>query len=238
MKTTKRPYTLVRVMDMLTEIKILCKRNLFTPKSYSEKEPSIWHFVRVLVAKGVLSKINGTYKWIGGEPNFEMSKVVTEQVQAYGKAKTKESLLRKKNTQKFSDSLNATNIMESLDVQEIEYPKEDTIQKGENIFKEIPMTIQERMTDYYSLSKELELKNSQLEEQILAIKKELEDYEFQISDLLKENENLKHQIHEIFGKKSKSLNQKVEEIKTLPIEIEKPAPRKVKLLGITILKIE
>jgi hypothetical protein len=32
------------------------------------------------------------------------------------------------------------------------------------------------------------------------------------------------------------LNQKVEEIKTLPIE--KPAPKKVKLFGITILKIE
>jgi hypothetical protein len=193
MKTTKRPYTPVRVMDMLTEIKILCKRNQFVPKNYSEKEPSIWHFVRVLVAKGVLSKKHGVYKWVGGEPNFEMSKAVMEQVQAYAKAKTEESRLRKKNTQKFSDSLNATNVMESLDVQEIEYPKEHTIQNNESVVVEMPMTIAEQLTGIIGIDAEIEIQNK-LKEEISKLKKDNEFFQGFIKNLLNENSDLEIEL--------------------------------------------
>jgi len=208
MKPIKRKFTPVRMLDVLTEIKILCKRNEFLPKTYCKKQPSIWHFTRVLIQKGVLKKEKDQYKWIGGEPNVEMAKGVIDSVNEYNQIKKVE--------------------------------RESKVQNNENVVVEIPMTNQELMTSYYSESKEFQLKNYQLQEQILAIKKELEDYEFEISDLLKENENLKHQIHQFLKIKSKPFDEifeaDIEQKKELVLE--KPIPKKVKLFGITILKIE
>jgi hypothetical protein len=255
MKTTKRPYTPVRVMDMLTEIKILCKRNQFVPKNYSEKEPSIWHFVRVLVAKGVLSKSHGVYKWVGGEPNFEMSKAVMEQVQAYAKAKKEESLLRKKNTEKFI-------------AEKIEFPPIENIQKpiNESIKNELePIESSDKVRNKNKLLREennnikAELKkqkenfrsllNELVERKdiILVKEKEIKNYLSTISSLEQENQrmffenlSLTQKVNNINSKTNYSVNenlqQEIEEIKTLPIE--KEAPKKVKLFGITILKIE
>lgn len=240
MKTTKERLTPETVLIIINEIKSSIDGGNFLPKNHRPKTPSIYNILRVLLDKGVVSKKRGIYLWTGGQPNIYMATEVLKIHKIYVKESTEQRFIRQENIQKFLDDLKNQNVMESLDVQEIEYPKEHPIQKGENIFKEIPMTIQERMTDYFSISKELELKNSQLEEQILAIKKELEDYKFEISELLKVNENLKHQIYQLVGVKSKPFDEifeaDIEEEKGL-VE-EKPAPKKVKLFGITILKIE
>lgn len=199
MKPIKRKFTPVRMLDVLTEIKILCKRNEFLPKTYCKKQPSIWHFTRVLIQKGVLKKEKEQYKWIGGEPNVEMAKAVIDSVNEYNQIKKVERESKIQNTEKFID--------ESIEFS----PFDNVIESIEQPIESLSYTIKD-------------------------LKKQLQDYEFEISDLLKENENLKHQIHEIERKKSKSFDENLEQIKQLIVA--KPIPRKVKLLGITILKIE
>ena len=199
MKPIKRKFTPVRMLDVLTEIKILCKRNEFLPKTYCKKQPSIWHFTRVLIQKGVLKKEKEQYKWIGGEPNVEMAKAVIDSVNEYNQIKKVERESKIQNTEKF--------VAESIEFS----PFDNVIESIEQPIESLSYTIKD-------------LKNL------------LQDYEFEISDLLKENENLKHQIHEIERKKSKSFDENFEQIKQLIVE--KPISRKVKLLGITILKIE
>ena len=199
MKPIKRKFTPVRMLDVLTEIKILCKRNEFLPKTYCKKQPSIWHFTRVLIQKGVLKKEKEQYKWIGGEPNVEMAKAVIDSVNEYNQIKKVERESKIQNTEKF--------VAESIEFS----PFDNVIESIEQPIESLSYTIKD-------------------------LKKQLEDYEFEISDLLKENENLKHQIHEIEHKKSKAFDENLEQIKQLIVA--KPIPRKVKLLGITILKIE
>jgi hypothetical protein len=266
MKTTKRPYTPVRVMDMLTEIKILCKRNQFVPRNFSEKEPSIWHFVRVLVAKGVLSKNLGVYKWIGGEPNFEMSKAVMEQVQEYAKARKEESLLRKKNAQK----LVAEHIeFPTLDdvTTPIEQPIETIKEKPIVNYKKITKELQKEIVSLHSKIQSIETENEshllkirsienfahqnvqlriigekntaqliKYENYVKQLAEEISEYREKISALSFKNKELEKQLNEILGSKSIVLEQEIEEMKKL-IEA-KPNTRKIKLFGITILKIE
>jgi hypothetical protein len=203
MKPIKRKFTPVRMLDVLTEIKILCKRNDFLPKNYCKKQPSIWHFTRVLIQKGVLKKEKDQYKWIGGEPNVEMAKGVIDSVNEYNQIKKVE--------------------------------RESKVQNKENVVVEIPMTIAEQLTGIIGIDAEIEIQKK-LKEEISQLKKENELFQGFIKNLINENTNLEIELENIKAKKSKSLNQKVEEIKTLPIE--KPAPKKVKLFGITILKIE
>jgi len=203
MKPIKRKFTPVRMLDVLTEIKILCKRNEFLPKTYCKKQPSIWHFTRVLIQKGVLKKEKDQYKWIGGEPNVEMAKGVIDSVNEYNQIKKVE--------------------------------RESKVQNKENVVVEIPMTIAEQLTGIIGIDAEIEIQKK-LKEEISQLKKDNELYQGFIKNLLDKNADLEIELENIKVKKSKSLNQKVEEIKTLPIE--KPAPKKVKLFGITILKIE
>jgi len=203
MKPIKRKFTPVRMLDVLTEIKILCKRNDFLPKNYCKKQPSIWHFTRVLIQKGVLKKEKDQYKWIGGEPNVEMAKGVIDSVNEYNQIKKVE--------------------------------RESKVQNKENVVVEIPMTIAEQLTGIIGIDAEIEIQKK-LKEEISQLKKDNELYQGFIKNLLDKNADLEIELENIKVKKSKSLNQKVEEIKTLPIE--KPAPKKVKLFGITILKIE
>jgi len=203
MKPIKRKFTPVRMLDVLTEIKILCKRNEFLPKNYCKKQPSIWHFTRVLIQKGVLKKEKDQYKWIGGEPNVEMAKGVIDSVNEYNQIKKGE--------------------------------RESKVQNKQNVVVEIPMTIAEQLTGIIGIDAEIEIQKK-LKEEISQLKKDNELYQGFIKNLLDKNADLEIELENIKVKKSKSLNQKVEEIKTLPIE--KPAPKKVKLFGITILKIE
>ena len=148
MKITKRPYNVVRIMDMLTEIKILCKRNQFIRKNFAEKEPSVSQFLRVLMIRGIMAKNKSQYKWIGGEPNYEMSKSILDEVQEYMKVKKQQSLLRKKNTQTF--------VAESID-----FPPFENIQEP----IEKPISIEEPIGNEKPIEDKIRNKNKLLREE-------------------------------------------------------------------------
>lgn len=192
MKTIKRRFTPVRVLDILTEIKILCKRNEFVPKTYSEKQPSVWHFTRALIKKGVLLKERGEYKWTGGEPNIEMAKGIIDFINEYNRR------TREEYKAKIEKIKNAT--PEPIDFQ----PFNDL----QMLQFEEPKTVVEISEEYSDTIKDL--------------KKQIHQYELDISELLKENEHLRYLIHQ---------TQEAREEK-------KSTPKKVKFLGFTILKIE
>jgi uncharacterized phage infection (PIP) family protein YhgE len=93
-----------------------------------------------------------------------------------------------------------------------------------------------------SANEELMLENLQLNESIKRLTNNLRKRDYEIEKrgkiLIKVNDELNDCEEEIsyLCKIHKELKNQFEEIKTLPIE--KPAPKKVKLFGITILKIE
>lgn len=249
MKPIKRKFTPVRMLDVLTEIKILCKRNEFLPKIYCKKQPSIWHFTRVLIQKGVLKKEKEQYKWIGGEPNVEMAKAVIDSVNEYNQIKKVERESKIQNTEKFvaeSIEFPTSDILVTSSNNDVEPIKQPFENLAYAINKHLKKEIDNANLKISFVEKEnrklIDDNNSNIHRiasilyEYENLKKQLEDYEFEISDLLKENENLKHQIHEIEHKKSKAFDENLEQIKQLIVA--KPIPRKVKLLGITILKIE
>ena len=263
MKTTKKRLTPETVLIIINEIKASIDDGNFLPKNHRPKTPSIYNVLRVLLDKGVVSKKRGIYLWTGGQPNIYMATEVLKINKIYLKESTEQRFIRQENLQKFLDDLNNQNVMESLDVQEIEYPKEHSIE--ESIGNEEP--IEDKIRNKNKLLREENNKiKDELKKQkdnfssllnelverkdiISSNEKEIKKYQSTISRLEEENQKmffenltLTQKVNYINSKTNYSVNeslqQEIEEIKTLPIEIEKPTLKKVKLFGLTILKIE
>lgn len=230
METTKRPrFTSNRMLEVLTEIQILCRRRKFLPTNYCKKQPSVWHFTRVLIEKGVLIKIKGQYKWIGVDANEQMAKDVIYKVNEYNR----------KNKERFRAR---NEIIEKVSTETIQFPPSEVLPELE-LYKPIKEDLVDIQEDYLSAlkdlkedldeanakisifrvqNKELFTNNSLLLDTKQDLKKQLAEYELDISELLKENGELKYQID------------KMQEVR----QEKKSKQRKVKFLGITIFKID
>lgn len=202
MEVTRKRHTPENMLRILREIEDLCDKGQLVPKYCRPEIPAIYNILMVLIEKGVVSKKIGKYTWIGGNPNIYMAKEVIKENQKYQFQLLEKRVEREKNTQNYLKSLNSKNVMESSKLEEIQY--ETNIE--------------------FLIEKEPEVVDKQEEylEVIQDLKKQLNEYEIELSELLKENENLIYKIDK---------NQQVREQK-------KSNPRKVKFLGITIFKIE
>jgi ribosomal protein L9 len=235
MNTRIRRFTPVKIFEILTDVKNLCEKNEFLPKNYCKKEPSIWHITRVLVKKGILVRKNNEYIWESISPNMEMARAVIKEYLSYAKfMKEQRQENHKTKKEKFvaekieflplNDNLVAERPIENLQkpfdlLEHFEYVNKI---KTEN--EQLMLENLELKANINNLFIDLQKKDSEIERRGKILHKfenELNDNEEEISDLSTSYKQLKKQI---------------EQIKTL--SIEKPTPKKVKLFGMTILKIE
>lgn len=249
-------YKPVKVLEILTEVKNLCDEMNFLPKNYRKKESAIYNFLRVLLKKGIVTRVNNEYFWNGIAPNIDMAKAVVKEYLAYLK------VLRENREEKNENS------KQIFVAEKIEFPPIENIQKpiNESIKNELePIESSDKVRNKNKLLREennnikAELKKQkenfrsllnelvERKDTILVKEKEIKNYLSTISSLEQENQrmffenlSLTQKVNNINSKTNYSVNeslqQEIEEIKTLPIE--KEAPKKVKLFGFTILKIE
>jgi hypothetical protein len=225
----KQKFTPKRMLDVLNEINILCNKNEFLPKNYCKKQPSVWHFTRVLIKMGVLSKVNQEYIWNSGEPNIQMAKHVIDLSNQYYKNKKEQYRAKIKNTQKLiPETIEFPTSEFPLELERYEPIKEDLVDIKEDYssalkdFKEDLDEANAKISILRVQNKELFNNNSSLLNTNKDLEKQLAEYELEVSDLLKGNGELKYQI----DKMQEAQKQK------------KSKHRKVKFLGITIFKIE
>lgn len=230
MEITKKPrFTPNRMLNVLNEMHTLCKRRNFFPNIYVQKQPSVWHFTRALRKNGVVVKVYGQYKWVGGEPNNEMANSVLEYVREYNRTNREKREVEIQNTRKSIPEMIDFTTSEVLPELEFYEPiKEDLVdihQECLSALKDFKEDLDEANLKIASLkeqNKELFTNNSLLLDTKQNLKKQLAEYELEVSNLLKQNGELKYQID------------KTQEVR----QEKKSKQRKVKFLGITIFKID
>jgi len=194
MSKAVKKFTPAKMFEILTEIKNLCKNNEFFPKNYITKEPSVYHILRVLIKKGIVVRGYNEYIWVGIDPHINMARAVIKEYRNNSNIAREEYEQRRK----------AENVKSIPEM--IEFPPREVLPE---IHYE---PIKEGVVEY----KIEDLRT------IGDLRKQLAEYELEVSGLLKQNAELKYQID------------KMQELR----QEKKSKHRKVKFLGITIFKIE